>query len=104
MNQIKIDEVTSSMSYHIVVIRLILNLAVLFAILESFSLANELFGKMPIIIIVLAALSSSEIFRAMFEEIIMVCKPIITCFEWAIFKLEIVGKVFALDPYVFVLN
>ena len=41
---------------------------------------------MPITIAVLAALSSSENFKVMFEEIIMVCKAIDTCFNGQFFS------------------
>ena len=49
--------------YHIVVKRFILNLIVLFSSIESLFLAHELFGKMPITIIVWGALSSSENYK-----------------------------------------
>ena len=49
--------------YHIVVKRFILNLIVLFSSIESLFLTHELFGKMPITIIVWGALSSSENYK-----------------------------------------
>ena len=51
------------MSYYIVVKILKLNLTIFFANVEFLFFANELFGKMPITIIVLAVHSSSENFK-----------------------------------------
>ena len=82
------------MPYHILGKRLILNLMVLLASVASLFLANELFEKMPIMIIILAALNSSENFRAIFEEIIRVCTPLVNCFDGQFFSWKLLEKFF----------
>lgn len=82
------------MSYHILGKRLILNLMILLASVASLFLANELFEKMPVMIIILAALNSSENFRAIFEEIIRVCTPLVNCSDGQFFSWKLLEKFF----------